>query len=372
MWLQVTGGNTIGDADRHDYLIESFNGTNTSNDPGLIYDFNADELEMFGRGRTGPGNGSTIEDEDWHHVIFAFYGNDGGFGVADRQDIVIDGEFYIDESPGFSSGFGLQDFSLGATTRNLTEAFEGRIDEVAIYDVGTMLLEQDFAIDVQNEEAEAAFELFLAHLVETRWTAAIGEPLTGDYNNDGELDAADLDLQAEEIVSPSPDLSYDLNDDELVDYDDRQMWVNDLKNTWIGDANLSGEFNSGDMVQVFVAGKYEKPETAGWEEGDFNGDTLFGSSDMVAAFVGGGYEKGQKEGGPNPAVNAVPEPGGWLLLSLGVASLLPLRRLGSNMINNRLSQPRLYWFPQIVGIGSTTHRAICRIPFLQSVPPDTA
>ena len=67
------------------------------------------------------------------------------------------------------------------------------------------------------------------------------------------------------------------------------MWVDDLKNTWIGDANLNGEFNSGDMVQVFARGKYETLETAGWEDGDFNGDTLFGSGDMVAAFVGGGY-----------------------------------------------------------------------------------
>ena len=53
---------------------------------------------------------------------------------------------------------------------------------------------------------------------------------------------------------------------------------------------------------------------------------VFGSSDMVAAFVGGGYEKGLKEDGPNPAVNAVPEPGGWLLLTLGVVSLLTVRR----------------------------------------------
>ena len=104
------------------------------------------------------------------------------------------------------------------------------------------------------------------------------------------------------------------------------MWVNDLKNTWIGDANLNGEFNSGDMVQVFARGKYERQETAGWEDGDWNGDTFFGSSDMVAAFVAGGYEKGQKEGGPNPAVNAVPEPGSWWLLMLAVVSLLPLCR----------------------------------------------
>ena len=102
---------------------------------------------------------------------------------------------------------------------------------------------------------------------------------------------------------------------------DREVWVNDLKNTWIGDANLNGEFNSGDMVQVFARGKYEKQEAAGWEDGDWNGDTFFSSGDMVAAFVGGGYEKGIKEGGPNAAVSAVPEPGSLVLVLIGILAV---------------------------------------------------
>ena len=35
----------------------------------------------------------------------------------------------------------------------------------------------------------------------------------GDYNNNGELDAGDLDLQAVEMVKIDPDLSFDLNGD---------------------------------------------------------------------------------------------------------------------------------------------------------------
>ena len=58
------------------------------------------------------------------------------------------------------------------------------------------------------------------------------------------------------------DPAFDLNDDGVVNYADREVWVNDLKNTWIGDANLNGEFNSGDMVQVFSRGKYETGEDA--------------------------------------------------------------------------------------------------------------
>ena len=154
----------------------------------------------------------------------------------------------------------------------------------------------------------------------------LGAALAGDYNGNGSLDAADLDMQAQAIAGGQHPKAYDLNGDDLVNFNDRQMWVDDLKNTWIGDANLNGEFNSGDMVQVFARGKYETLETAGWEDGDFNGDTLFGSGDMVAAFVGGGYEKGLKPGGPNPAVSAVPEPSSVLLALLGVLSLVGLAR----------------------------------------------
>ena len=128
-------------------------------------------------------------------------------------------------------------------------------------------------------------------------------------------------MQAQEIADGLNPKAYDLNGDDLVNFADREVWVNDLKNTWIGDANLNGEFNSGDMVQVFARGLYETGNPAGWEDGDFNGDTVFGSGDMVAAFVGGGYEQGLKEGGPNAAVSAVPEPSSVLLLLVGLAAL---------------------------------------------------
>ena len=148
-----------------------------------------------------------------------------------------------------------------------------------------------------------------------------GPVVPGDYDGDGLLDAGDLDLQAIAMAADPPPQEYDLNEDGLVNFDDRKQWVEVLKNTWIGDANLNGEFNSGDMVQVFARGLYETGNPAGWEDGDFNGDTVFGSGDMVAAFVGGGYEQGLKQGGPNAAVSAVPEPSGLLLMLLG---FLPL------------------------------------------------
>ena len=101
--------------------------------------------------------------------------------------------------------------------------------------------------------------------------------------------------------------------------------------TWYGDANLDGEFDSGDMVQVFTAGRYETNpilDTSGrllnpasWSEGDWNGDGVFDSSDMVTAFVDGGYEQG-----PRTDAVAVPEPTSVLLLMTALIAVVVRRR----------------------------------------------
>ncbi|MCA9149928.1 MAG: hypothetical protein KDA92_11535 [Planctomycetales bacterium] len=142
--------------------------------------------------------------------------------------------------------------------------------------------------------------------------------ITGDYNGNGVLDAGDLDLQGAGIRANDP--NYDLNGDGSTNYDDRLAWLHDLKKTWVGDANLDGEFNTSDLVVALTGGQYED-EIAGnstWETGDWDGDGDFTTSDLVAALSDGGYE-----GGVRPAVAAVPEPASWTLLLIG---LLGLRR----------------------------------------------
>ena len=150
----------------------------------------------------------------------------------------------------------------------------------------------------------------------------------GDFDADGALDLDDIEMLTGVIfdhwnwswLHPM----FDLNSNGIVESDDLHLWVKDLRGTWFGDANLDGRFSSGDLVAVFEAGKYEEYVVAAWSEGDWNGDGFFDSSDMVTAFVDGGYEKGLR----TDAV-AVPEPGGWLLLAVGLSALLfggPLRR----------------------------------------------
>ena len=134
-----------------------------------------------------------------------------------------------------------------------------------------------------------------------------------DLNDDAVCDAFDIDLLSLAVRDGSDVMLFDVNGDSTVTVADHRYLVHELMRTYLGDSNLDGEFNSSDMVDVFEAGKYETKEYAGWSRGDWNADLIFDSSDMVAAFIDGGYEKG-----PQSRAAAVPEPGGWLLMAMGL------------------------------------------------------
>ena len=129
----------------------------------------------------------------------------------------------------------------------------------------------------------------------------------GDFNDDRLLTLEDLEFLAEQTRQGSTLPIYDLNLDGTVDPKDRQYWVETLANTYVGDANLDGEFNSRDLVEVLRAGEFEDTLTLNstWASGDWDGDGEFRTTDLLLALVAGGYERG-----PRTAVGVVPEPTG--------------------------------------------------------------
>ena len=188
--------------------------------------------------------------------------------------------------------------TIGARVQNdfsLVQSFPGTIDELAIYDT---LLSED---------------RIMAH-----YLTGIGEVLA----------PLDINELQDAIKAGSNDARFDLNGDGAVNIQDQDQFLEDNK-IWPGDANLDGEFDSGDFVAAFTQGEYEdndpnNPATimnSQWEDGDWNADREFDSSDFVAAFSAGGYEVG-----PRPAVAAVPEPSCAVLLALGGLALLRFRR----------------------------------------------
>ncbi|MCA9167378.1 MAG: lamin tail domain-containing protein, partial [Planctomycetales bacterium] len=128
------------------------------------------------------------------------------------------------------------------------------------------------------------------------WSAAPPTPgtigLPGDANGDGRLDGTDLSLFCTAINLGIGDLKYDVNRDQVVDHQDFRVLVTDLLHTTFGDANLSGTFDSSDLVTVFAAGQYEDaiPGNSTWATGDWNCDAEFNTADLVTAFQEGGYE----------------------------------------------------------------------------------
>ena len=137
----------------------------------------------------------------------------------------------------------------------------------------------------------------------------------GDFDGNGLLTSADLDL----LLSAHDDLQFDLTNDQQVEFNDVTFWIHDLKNTYFGDVNLDGEFNSADLVFVFGAGEYEDDVVGNstWGSGDWNADGEFTTSDLVLAFQDGGYEQG-------PRAAVVPEP--MSVLGGNALSMLPFLR----------------------------------------------
>jgi hypothetical protein len=152
---------------------------------------------------------------------------------------------------------------------------------------------------------------------------AVPEPsVPGDFNLNGVLDSADIDELSSAIRNVSGDAKYDLNQDGMINDDDRGTWVHDLKQTSIGDADLNGEFDSTDLVQVLAFGEYEDGVelNSTWPTGDWDGDGEFTSGDLVVALADGGYERG-----PQANVANVPEPTG-LFLAIGAGLIATVNR----------------------------------------------
>jgi hypothetical protein len=148
--------------------------------------------------------------------------------------------------------------------------------------------------------------------------------LRGDFDEDGQLGFADIELLVQTIVGRGQLSPFDLTYDGAVDQDDVRVWVEELGRTYYGDADLDGEFSSQDLISVLATGQYEDgiAGNSTWSTGDWQVDGEFTSADLVTALAGGGYGQGPRP----PAAAPVPEPCGTLSLSLGMLVLIACRR----------------------------------------------
>ena len=150
-----------------------------------------------------------------------------------------------------------------------------------------------------------------------------GQRQCGDFNGDGVLNADDVDDLTQRSANVTHPEGYDLTGDGLVNSADVKEWIRaeDIFYSWLGDANLDGEFNSIDVIDVLAELTYENGAPAVWTSGDWNGDGFFTSDDTIEALADNGYEKG-----PRADVASIPEPSSLLLIGLGCLGLHTRRR----------------------------------------------
>ena len=112
---------------------------------------------------------------------------------------------------------------------------------------------------------------------------------TGDLNEDGVVDASDIDFLTAGIRQNN--LTLDFTGDGAVDQQDLAYFVQTTLETNFGDSNLDGTFDSGDLVHVFQLGEYEDniPQNSTWADGDWDGSGDFDTGDLVLAFQAGGF-----------------------------------------------------------------------------------
>lgn len=274
-------------------------------------------------GAQSEGNPANVENLD---------GYDGGV-YPDGDTVYLSHPNHVDPftmhfSPAVSSVGSFLATGIQGTPQTVTiEAFDGDGNLIQ-----SIIIDTNEYNDTQNREAFWAIEagedsiarvtilnnnpndfgnaLVIDNIMFTR------SPL-GDFNLDGNLDADDLDELCAAINGGDTDPIYDVNGDGLVNHDDHTYWVKQIKETWFGDANLDGEFGSGDLVAVFQAAKYETGLAASWAEGDWNCDGVFDSGDLVTAFQDGGYEQGPLPAVPRTASRTTPDFGMTTLMNNG-------------------------------------------------------
>ena len=136
-------------------------------------------------------------------------------------------------------------------------------------------------------------------------------PLLGDFNNNGLLDAADIDLLSDGVGGL--DVVLDLNSDGIVSDLDRSVWVEDLSGTFFGDADLNQSVNFSD----FLALSQSYGSEAGWADGDFDGSGDVGFSDFLLLAA---------NFGSRASAAAVPEPSALPMILIGTLGFLGFRR----------------------------------------------
>ena len=140
------------------------------------------------------------------------------------------------------------------------------------------------------------------------WLVSLDEPLVarslGDFDSNGVLIGGDIDLITMAIQSDSFVATFDLNGDLAVDLQDHAFWIDELANTFPGDANLDGKVEFADFLVLSA----NFGNDGGWADGDFNASMTVDFADFLLL--------SENFGNSNELAASVPEPATTWLVTL--------------------------------------------------------
>ena len=148
----------------------------------------------------------------------------------------------------------------------------------------------------------------------------IGTALSGDFNRDGQLSVADIDMLTAQIAAGTPgDPIFDVTDDGIVDNADLMKWRTDAASHngfgeayLFGDSNLDGSVNATDLNNLALSWRQD---TTQWSGGNFAVDGVVDSTDLNALAL----NWGQSIPLASSASAQVPEPTALYLMIFGLA-----------------------------------------------------
>ncbi len=176
----------------------------------------------------------------------------------------------------------------------------------------TQLVGQAFDVVAGDINGDDRPDIVSATFYDSKIALYLNQSGSGDFDGDGFVDAADIDLLCQAIRLSATEAVFDLNRDGALDSLDLDELIEQVLQTSYGDANLDGLFDSRDLVAIFQTGQYEDgiDDNSSWATGDWDCDGDFGTGDLVLAFQRGTYTTGAEPLG---------EPD-WALLAAAVAA----------------------------------------------------
>lgn len=181
-----------------------------------------------------------LAERDLYQLSGVAGGAAGGIGgmpfdAWENAALLDTGEIWMNEPDG-----------SGLTKIGDTIGISGATETTGILDISRLVGFMPGSVLLTNNQGSDAS---LSVLINPHATSS---PALGDFNGDGIANVVDIDQLTAAVIRGLEETRFDLNDDDRVDEQDRQFWVQDIKRTCFGDSDLDGQFDSSDLVQVFA------------------------------------------------------------------------------------------------------------------------